>query len=195
MFGDQHREQAAERRRQNDADDRDERELEVVIEHEQDAEDEDDRDRQHDVHLRARRGVLLELAAPAHGVADRQRDLLVDRGLRFGDGTREIASFDGILHADVARVVLAIDERRAVGDFDVRDFTQRNLLPVRRREQDVADLLRRRAVLRLQAHDEIERALALHDLRCRRAADRRFDQAIHRVGAQAVARQLCRGRR
>ena len=52
------------------------------------------------------------------------------------------------------------------------------------------DLLRRLAILRLQPHDEIERALALHDLRRRRAADGGFDQAVHRVGAEAVARHL-----
>ena len=45
--------------------------------------------------------------------------------------------------------------------------------------QDVADLLGRRAVLLLQSHDEVERSLALHDLRRRRAADRRLDQAVH----------------
>ena len=72
----------------------------------------------------------------------------------------------------------------------VGHFAQRNLLAVRRREQDVADLLRRRAILRLQAHDEIERALALHDLRRRRAADRGLDQAVDRVGAQPVPRHL-----
>ena len=73
---------------------------------------------------------------------------------------------------------------------DVGDLAQRNLLAVGRREQDVADLLRRSAILRLQTHDEIERALALHDLRRRRAADRGFDQAVHRVGAQPVPREL-----
>ena len=73
---------------------------------------------------------------------------------------------------------------------DVGDFAQRNLLAVGRGEQDVADLLRRRAILRLQPDDEIERSLALHDLRRRLAADRRLDQPVDRVGAQPVPRHL-----
>ena len=81
------------------ADDGDERELEVVVEHEQDREDEQHRDRQHDVHLRARRRVLLELAAPAHGVAGRQLDLLVDRGA----APRRPRSRDRVLPPSTAR--------------------------------------------------------------------------------------------
>ena len=91
--------------------------------------------------------------------------LLVHRRARLGDRAREVTPLDGILNADVARIVLAVDECRAVRYLHVGDFAQRNLLSVRRGEQDVADLLRRRAILRLKPDDEIERSFALHDLR------------------------------
>ena len=59
-----------------------------------------------------------------------------------------------------------------------------------RRHQDVADLLRRLAKLRLQAHDEVEQLLALHDLRGGDAAHRRLDQAVDVVGVEAIAGEL-----
>ena len=61
--------------------------------------------------------------------------------------------------------------------------------------QDVADLLRRLAILRLQPHDEIERALALHDLRRRRAADRGLDQPVHRRRRSGRSARSSRDRR
>ena len=57
-------------------------------------------------------------------------------------------------------------------------------------DEDVADLLRRLAILRLEPNDEIERALTLHDLRGRGAAHGRFDQAVHVGDVDAIARDL-----
>ena len=61
-------------------------------------------------------------------------------------------------------------------------LAQRDLLAVRRREQNVADLRRGSRDTAPAAHDEIERPLALHDLGRRRAADRGLDQPVDRVG-------------
>ena len=44
--------------------------------------------------------------------------------------------------------------------------------------------------LRRQAHHEVEQLLALHDLRGGTAADGRFDDAVDRLGAEAVPRDL-----
>ena len=74
-------------------------------------------------------------------------------------------------------------------DPDVGELAQRDLLAVRRRDEDVADLLRLAERL-LQPHHEVERALALHDLGRRRATDRRFDQPVDVDDVQAVARDL-----
>ena len=49
------------------------------------------------------------------------------------------------------------------------------------------------AILRLKPDDEIERSLALHDLRRRVATDRRLDEPVDRVGAQPY-RAILRGR-
>ena len=75
-------------------------------------------------------------------------------------------------------------------DADRRELAQRNLRTRRRGDEDVADLLGSLAELRLESHDEIEGALALHDLRGGAAADRGLDEPVHVGDVHAVARDL-----
>src|SRR5205085_11006481 len=95
-----------------------------------------------------------------------------------------------VLDADVAWVVLPIDERRSICGLHVGHLTQRYLRPLRRRDENVPDLVRRLTELRLQSDDEIECPLALYD-RCRGgAADGGVDQAIEVGDIEAIPRHL-----
>ena len=142
--------------------------LEIAVEREQQQEDQEQRQRQHDAQLLARGGVFRVFAAPIEPVAFRQRDLRVDLLPGIVHRAGQVAAFHRELHADVARIVLAINERGAVRDLDVGKFLQWNLLTVGRRDQDVADLLRVVAELLFQPHHQVELLFALHHLRRRR---------------------------
>jgi hypothetical protein len=76
------------------------------------------------------------------------------------------------LHANVAGVVLPVDKRRAVSLADIRELAEWDLLAVRCAHQQVSDLIRAAAKLRLHAHHQIEQLLALNDLRDCLTADR-----------------------
>ena len=91
------------------------------------------------------------------------------------------------MHADIARVILAVDERGAVLHADVGKFLQRDLRAVRRGDEHVADGLRVVAELLFQAHHEIELLFALHHLRRGGPANGRLDQAVDVGDVQAVA--------
>jgi len=104
--GELQRQQAADRRGEDDRDHRDHRELHVRIEHEQQQEDQAERQRQDDLELLARRGVVLVLAAPDELVPGRHRDGLGHLRLRVLHGAGEVAVLDRVLHADVAAIVL-----------------------------------------------------------------------------------------
>ncbi len=79
-----------------------------------------------------------------------------DGVLPVGHGAFEIAAFDAVLHADISRVVFAIDKRGAAGLVDIRELAQRYLLAGWRADEQVADLLRVLPELRLHAHDEVK---------------------------------------
>ena len=102
--------------------------------------------------------------------------------------------FDRELHADVARIVLAVDERGAVGHLDVGEFLERDLLPAGCRDQDVADLLGRVPVVAVEADHEIELLFLLHHLGGHVAADGGGDQGVDVVDVQAIAGDPRRGR-
>ena len=97
----------------------------------------DDRDRQHHLQLRratpctprTRRPTAPSIRAAA---APACRHLL----LRLLHRAREIASLHRVLHADEARVVLPVDERRTVRDLNVGELAQRHLLAIRRRRRE-----------------------------------------------------------
>ncbi len=136
------------------------------------------------------RQVLLVFAAPVVGVAGRQRHRRVHLLARVGDRAGEIAALDAELDADEARVRLAVDERRALAHLDVGELAERQVLVVRRRDQDVLDRLHVLPIRLLQPDDQIERSLALDHLRRRRAADRGLDQRVDVGDVEAVARDL-----
>ena len=127
------------------------------------------------------REQLVVLAAPREPVSGGQRFLNVGDGLLAGvHRALQVASFHAVLHADVARVVFAIDERRAAGLVNIGQRAQRNLLPRGRAHQQVADLLRTLAELRLHAHHQVEELFALHHLCGRLAAHRRLHDRLQR---------------
>ncbi len=167
-----------------------EREFKVAVQREQQQENQEQRQRKDDAELRARGRVLGVFAAPVETIALRQRDLRVHLRDRIFDGAGEIAAFDGELHADVARIVLAINKRRAVGDLDVGEFAQRNFLPAGRNDGNVADLVGIVAVFAFETHDEVELLFLLHDLRRHVAADGGLDQRVDVGDVDAVARDL-----
>ena len=135
------------------------------------------------------REALYSLYSPPLGaVALRQGDRGIDLFDGLVDGAGQVAALDRELHADKARIVLAVDEGRAVGDLDLGELLERDLLAARRRHQDIADLFGRAAVLRRQADDEVELLFLLHDLCGDVAADRRLDDAVDVVDIEAVAR-------
>ena len=190
VSGDPQRHEPADGRRQQHAEHGDERELEVAVEREQQEEDQAQGERQDHVQLLPRGGVFGVLAAPVQAVALRQGDLAADLPDGFVHRAGKVASLHRELHADVARIVLAVDERGAVGHVDVGELLERDLLPAGRRHQDVADLLRVVAVLLLEAHDEIELLLALHHLGGDVPADGGLDQGVDVGDVETVAGDL-----
>ncbi len=130
------------------------------------------------------------LAAPIQPVSLGQSNGFIDRILAFPHGALQVAAFDAVLHADIARVVFAINKRCAVALADVGQLAQRNLLSIRRADQQIADLVRAAAELRLHAHHQIEQLLALDDLGHRLSADRRRDHGFHIGNVDSVARNL-----
>ena len=74
--------------------------------------------------------------------------------------------------------------------MNIRKLAQRNLLAGRRADEQIADLLRVLAELRLHAHDEIEQLFALNHLRGGLAAHRRLHDGFHVGDVDAVARDL-----
>ena len=91
------------------------REFEIAVERKQDHENQHNRERADKVHLRLGREKLAVFAAPVDTIARRQVDDLTSTAF-WPPRTRalQIAPFDAVLHADVARIILAIDKRRAV---------------------------------------------------------------------------------
>ena len=75
-------------------------------------------------------------------------------------------------------------------DLDVGELAERQVLAVRRRDQQVLDRVHVLPERLLQPDDEIELSLALDHLRRRRAADGGFDQRVDVADVQAVARDL-----
>ncbi len=132
-------------------------EFEVAVERKQNHENDEQSERADQLHLVFGFEEFAVFAAPAEPIAGRQGLFDVRNGaLSVGHGALQIAAFDAVLHADIARVVFAIDKRCAAGLVNIRELAQRNLLAGWCADEQVADLLRVLAELRLHAHDEIE---------------------------------------
>ena len=89
-------------------------EFEVSVEREQDHEDQHHGQGTDEVHLRSWLRGTGCIRRPIHAVALRQGDGFLDRGLAVVHGTLQVAAFDAVLHADVARIIFAINEGCAV---------------------------------------------------------------------------------
>src|ERR1700690_2160509 len=134
----------------------------------------------------ARRRIFGVFAAPIQAIALRQRQLCVDLLHGIAHRTGQIASFNRELNSDVARIVLAINERGAARYPDVCELLERNLLSAGRRHEDVADLLRAVAVLALEANDQIELFLFLYYAGGDVSADRCLNQRIDVSDVQTI---------
>ena len=110
--------------------------------------------------------------------------------LSFAHGALQIAPLDAVLHSDVARIIFAINKRRAVSLRDGGKLAERNLLSIRRADQQIADLVGAAAELRLHADDQIEQLFALNDLRGGLSADGGRDHGFHVGDVDSVAGDL-----
>ena len=185
--GHRQREQASDRDGHQHAEDDDQREFHVAVEREEDQQDQHDGQRDDDQHLRPRGEVFLVFAAPVVGIAEGERDRIGHFLPCFLDGAGQVAVLDAELDADEARVVLAVDERGALVDPDVRELAERQVLAVRCRDQQVLDRVEVLTEWLLEPDDEVELALPLDHLRGRGPADRGFDQRIDVRDVQPVA--------
>ena len=95
--------------------DGDEGEFEIAVEREQQKEDQEQGQRQNNAQLMAGGGVFGIFAAPVGAIAPRQGDFLLDLLDGVLDRAGKVAALHRELHADIARIVLAIDEGGAVG--------------------------------------------------------------------------------
>ncbi len=105
------------------------REFEVSVKRKQDHEDDQHGQRTNEFHLMLGLKQLAILPAPVEPISGRQGFCNVrDRSLAGEHGALQVAPFDAVLHADIPRVVFAIDERSAAGLMNVGKLAQRNLL-------------------------------------------------------------------
>src|SRR5262249_53245669 len=106
--------------------------------------------------LTPRCGVFFIFTAPDGAVTLGQFYFRCHGSLCFFHGSGQIASFDRILHANIARIVFAIDERGAANNSNLSEFFQRNLLSASSRNQNISNLLRCFAEPWLQANNKIK---------------------------------------
>src|SRR5271155_3553346 len=133
------------------------REFEIAIERKEDHENQQHCERADDQKLLLGFNEFAVFAAPAEAVARRQRFFHVRDGpLAVFYGAGQIAAFDAVLHADVARLIFAINEGRAVAFANIGKLAEGNLLAGGSADEQVRNLLGVLTELRLHADDEIE---------------------------------------
>jgi len=115
---------------------------------------------------------------PIEPVADGQPDLRRFRA-RLAHRARQVAPFDAELHTDIARVRFPVDERRSLLLPDIGELAQRQVLAIRRGDQQVLDRILVLAEGLLHAHDQVELLLALNHLRGGLARHGRVDQRVN----------------
>src|SRR5579872_3167648 len=164
--------------------------FQISIQREQNHKNQDDRQGANEGKLRLRLQELAVLAAPFQAVALRQGDGFADRGLTIAHRALKIATFDGILHADVAGIVFAVDERRAISLLDAGQLAERKLLAIGRAHQQVANFLGAAAELRLHAYYEVEELFALDHLGGGLSAHRRLHYRLNIGHVDSVTRDL-----
>ena len=133
------------------------REFEISIQRKKNHENQQDRQRPDDHDLVLRLHELAIFPAPAQPVAHRQGFLdFRDRLLPLLHRAGQVAPFDAVLHADIPRIIFAIDERRPAAFPNIGQLAQRNLLPGRTAHQQISNLLRIFAEFRMHTHDQVE---------------------------------------
>ena len=99
--------------------------FEVSVERKQDHENQHHGQRANEVHLRFGLEKLAVFAAPCHPVALRQGHGLLHRRLAIAHRALQVAPLDAVLHADVARVIFAINKGRAISLGNVGELAER----------------------------------------------------------------------
>src|SRR5664280_2359708 len=123
------RDERADRLGEEDAERDGHGEFQVAVKCEENHEDDQHCEGTDDLHLVFRLEEFAVLAAPGEAVTRRQRFFdVADRALSIEYGPLQVAALDAVLHSDVARVVLAIDEGCAASLMDVGEFAQWDLL-------------------------------------------------------------------
>ena len=83
---------------------------------------------------------------------------------RVAHGAGQIASHDAVLNANVARIVLPVDEGGPISLPDVSQRGKRYLMAIRVAYQEISDLVSVRTELWLSADYKVKRLLALNHL-------------------------------
>src|SRR5579863_1759754 len=174
----------------DDAQGNGDRKFEVSVKRKQDHENQHYGERADEIHLRLRLEKLAVFPAPFHPVTLRQGHDFLDRGLAVLHRPFQITSLHAVLHADIAGVVFAIDERRAASLADTGELAQGNLLSVWSPNQQIPDLMRTAPELRLHAHHKIEQLLTLNHLSDRLSAYRGGNHGLHIRDVDPVPRDL-----
>ena len=107
-------------------------------------EDHDQDDRHDDLQSLASARLVLPPSAPCHVITSRQGDVACDCRLGFLDEPADVPALHVQQHCREQQPVLGRQHRRTSGVLDPRQLTERDLRPVRRRHEDVADRLRHR---------------------------------------------------
>src|SRR5882724_4380730 len=105
-------------------------EFEIPIQRKQNHENQDNRQRPNKIHLLLGFKELRVLTTPVHGVTLGQFYNFSDSSLSIEHRSFQIATFDAVLHADVSRIVLAVNKRRTIPLSNIRQLAQRNLLSI-----------------------------------------------------------------
>src|SRR5271155_5057633 len=166
------------------------RKFEIAVQREENQENQHQRQRTNDHKLRLGFQQFAVFAAPIQGVTRRQLHFFGYRALAIVDHTFQVATDDGELNSDVARIIFAINKGCAAGFANGRQLGERDGLPGRRGHQQVADVVRGGAILRLHAHHQVEEFFALNHLRGSLPADGRLDHGFHVGNVDSIARNF-----
>src|SRR5208282_2714800 len=101
----------------------------------------------------------------------RKSDSFIDGSLAGVDGALEVAPFHGKLNADVAGIILPIDEGSAGAFLDGGELRERNLLAGGSGNEEISDVARAGTILRLHSNKEVKEFFTLDDLRGGLSAD------------------------
>ena len=146
-------------------------EFEIAVERKQNHENQHYGKRANKVHLRFGFEKLAVFSAPLHPIALGQGHRLCDSRLAISHRPLQIATLDAVLHADVARVIFAINKRRTISLRNIGELAERDLLSIGRTHQEISNFMRAAAELGLHADHKIKQLLSLDNLSDRLSTD------------------------